>query len=226
MFDSVFGARADGPLNANHHWCGRDDTTELYFRDWDHVLTCFTCDYVKEKVGPDGVFFADFETSFVLMVYESMATVQTRLAVERADRPLDRGDATVAMYFISTPNNEVEGHEAEAELTPLLVAAIEQHCQDDVFGLIANVGTNSEQFDLISYFGGDSSLPQYCLVYKVFLKGRASAPKFRNCQKSFEAAAKQAIDLHRSFVLFSEEALIMDVEKNIRVSCVLLAYLP
>lgn len=226
MFDSVFGARAGGPLNANHNWCGRDDTTELYFRDWDHVLKCFTCNYVKEKVGPDGVFFADFETTIILMAYEKTATVQTRLASERADRPLDRGDATVAMYFISTPSNELEGQQLETELTPLLTAAIEQYCQDDVWGCIINVGAKSDKFDLKKYFGGDSTMPEYCLVYKVLLKNRASAPVFRKSQRSFEAVAKQAIDPHRSFVLFSEEALIMDVGKNIRVCCALLAYLP
>lgn len=216
VFDSAFGPREPGPLNANQNWCGRDDTTELYFRDWDHVSTTFNCDYVKQKVGPDAPFFADFETSIALMAREQRVVPSTRLAAERANMPTDKGDATVAMYFISTFDNAVDGQQHHATLTPLLVKAIEEDCQDEVWGMIANVGAVSDKFDLNSYFGG-GSMPQYCLVYKVFMKDRASAPSFRKSQRSFASAAKGTIDTSKSFVLFSEEALVMDVGHGTRV---------
>jgi hypothetical protein len=151
------------------------------------------------------------------MAWEKPVVVPTRLAAERADVPLDKGDATVAMYFISTPDNAREGQQIEATLTPLLIKALMEYSQDEVWGLIANIGVVSEKFDLNAYFGG-ANMPQYSLVYKIFLKEPYSTPIFRRSQKSFESAAGKSIDLGNSFVVFSQEALIMDVEKNIRVS--------
>ncbi|KAK1991599.1 hypothetical protein LX36DRAFT_646107 [Colletotrichum falcatum] len=217
VFDSAFGPRQGGGLNANQHWCGRDDTTELYFRDWDHVTTAFNSDFTKTKIGPDGPFFADFETSIILMAREEPVATPTRLASQRAGVPLNKGDATVAMYFISAPDNAIEGQRLHDTLTPLLVKALEQDCQDEVWGVIANVGVVSDKFDLNAYFGG-GDMPQYCLVYKVFLKDAASVPSFRKSQKRFAAAAKDAIDTYKSFVLFSKEALVMDVSQRLRFS--------
>lgn len=204
-------------MNANQHWCGRDDTTELYFHNWDHISSCFNSAYVKGKVGPDGPFFADFETSMVLLAYEKIVKTHTRLALERSQISLDKGDATVAMYFLSTIDNERDGEDIEATVSPLLTAALEEHCQDDVWGVIANVGAVSEKFDLNAYFGG-ANMPQYALVYKVFLKDSASVSAFRKSQKVFENAAPKNLDLNESFVIFSHEALVMDMDKDIRVS--------
>lgn len=85
IFDSVFGLRPGGPPNANQNWCGRDDTTELFFRDWQHVRSCFTSDYVKQKIAPDGPFFADFESSIIMMAYEKPCPIQTRLVFAKAN---------------------------------------------------------------------------------------------------------------------------------------------
>lgn len=222
IFDAAFGLRADGPPNANHYWCGRDDTTELYFRDWDHVIKSFNSDYVKTKVGPDARFFADFETSISLMAREKQVELKTRLASERSGRALGQGNTTVAMYFVSTPDNQLSGGKLEPELTPTLTQALEQHCQDDAWGVIANVGEVSEKFDLNAYFGG-ARAPQYALVYKIYLKGPASVPAVRRSQKLFEDAVKDHIDLHESFIVFSEEVLVMDVGENVRVSQTLLS---
>lgn len=215
VFDAAFGSRADGPLNANQTWCGRDDTTELYFRDWDHVKSCFSSNFVKEVIAPDGPFFADFETSIVLMASERSVPLATQLA----SRGLDTTDnPTVAMYFISTPDDERNGKLLESEVTPLLVESIQRYCQEDAIDLIVNVGETSEQFDLNAYFGG-SGTPQYALVYKIHLKGPESVPQLRKSQKEFESLVGGLIDLHTSFILFSKEAVVLDVEKNIRVSC-------
>jgi hypothetical protein len=213
----VFGPRADGPFNANQHWFGRDDTTELYFRDWDHVLSCFGSTYVKEKVGPDGPLFADFETSIILMASEKPLSVETRLAKQTLDQSLDEGNATVAMYFISTKDNTKVGNELEQLLSPALTSALETQAQDDVRGLIVNIGTISSKFDLISYFGG-SNMPQYALVYKIFLKDNESVPVLRRAQSAFVKAVGEHFDQHESYVLFGKEALVMDVAKGRRVS--------
>lgn len=222
IFDSAFGLRPDGPLNANQHWCGRDDTTELFFRDWNHVESCFSSEYLKTTIRPDGPLFADFETSVVLMAYEKPAPIQTTAAQQRiknGNNATDAGNATVAMYFISTVDDTRTGTELEKTVTPLLTTALETHCQDDAWGMICNVGAVSDKFDLNSYFGG-TSMPQYALVYKVFLNDAASVPAFRKAQKYFEDAARrpEAIDLYESFVVFSQEALVMDMGNGTRFS--------
>ncbi|KAF9773507.1 hypothetical protein IL306_008658 [Fusarium sp. DS 682] len=224
VFDSAFGSRPGGPLNANQNWVGRDDTTELFFRDWDHVLRCFSSNYVKTTIAPDGPFFADFESSIVLMAYAKTIPLQTAAAVKRAEMGkdgMDSGDATVAMYFISTPDDTKDGKSLEHALTPRLIESLNACCQDQVWGLACNVGAVSDQFDLNSYFGG-ANMPQYALVYKIFLSGPESVPQVRKAQTQFEkhAGERSMVDLHKSFILFSEEALVMDVEKGIRVSCV------
>ena len=38
FFDTAFGERPGSVSGTgNHAWTGRDDMTELYFRDWDHL---------------------------------------------------------------------------------------------------------------------------------------------------------------------------------------------
>ncbi len=185
-------------------------------------MRCFTSDYVTGKVGPDGIQFADYETNIVLMAYEKDLEIATRLASRRIELGLDmlQGRATVAQYFISSAEHGTEGEKLEPTLTPLLRAALEQHCHDDVWGLMADIGVESDKFDLASYFGG-RDMPRFCLVYKIFLHNHASVPKFRRSQHSFEDGAQAHFDLNSSFVLFAEEALVMDVDKDIRVSWVL-----
>lgn len=170
---------------------------------------------MKQVTGPDSRFFADFETSIVLMASEKSVHLPTRLA---SKTPNPQDSSTVAMYFISTPDGERNGKVLEEKLTPLLIDSIQNCCQDDAGGLVVNIGETSEQFDLNAYFGG-SGTPQYSLVYKIYLKDPSSVPQIRRSQKEFEALAKEYIDLHTSFILFSEEALVLDVAKNIRVSC-------
>ncbi|KAF5978728.1 hypothetical protein FBULB1_6045 [Fusarium bulbicola] len=222
VFDSAFGSRHDGSLNANHNWVGRDDTTELFFRDWDHVQKCFSSDYLKATIAPDGPCFADFETSIVLMAHEKTIPLRIAAATKRAEGAsgtMDSGNATVVMYFISTPDDRKDGVSLEQTLTPRLVDAINSCCQDQVWRLICNIGAVSDHFDLNSYFGG-ANMPQYALVYKVFLAGPESVPLVRKAQAQFEkhAADESIIDPHKSFILFSQEALVMDVEKRVKFS--------
>lgn len=98
-----------------------EDTTELFFRDWDHVKTCFSSEFVKTTTGPDGPLFADFETSVVLMEHEKPIPVQTTATEERAktgNADLESGNAIVAMYFISTPDDARDGTNLEQAVLP------------------------------------------------------------------------------------------------------------
>ncbi|KAJ5767992.1 hypothetical protein N7533_000575 [Penicillium manginii] len=58
LFDGAFGGQPDA-LNANQPWFGRDDITELYYRDWVHLKSVFTSENVKTQVGPDALSFSD-----------------------------------------------------------------------------------------------------------------------------------------------------------------------
>ncbi|KAF5553493.1 hypothetical protein FNAPI_6725 [Fusarium napiforme] len=221
VFDSAFGSRPDGPLNTNHNWVGRDDTTELFFRDWDHVQKCFSGDYVKTTIAPDGPFVTDFETSVVLMAYEKKIPLQTAATVKRAGAvtgAMDSGDSTVAIYFIYTPDDRKDGERLEQAVTPRLVDIINSYCQDQVWGLICNVGAVSDQLDLNSYFGG-ANMSQYALVYNIFLDGPESVPLVRKAQAQFEkhAADESIVDLHKSFILFLTRGSGLDVGKEVRI---------
>ncbi|KAJ9640109.1 hypothetical protein H2199_006343 [Coniosporium tulheliwenetii] len=215
IFDSAFGPRRDGPPNANHHWCGRDDVTELWFRDLDHLQSVFKSDYVKQTVGPDGRFFADFETTMVLLAEEKPLSLSTKLAEQRGTSS-DSSDGAIALFFISTPENERTGSKLEKELSPPLVKVLEDHATNDVYNLLVNVGLLSDEFDLSAYFGG-SSMPQYALVYKMCMKQNSSVAAVRDAQKAFEKLAADRVDTSESFIVFGKEALVLDVENGIKV---------
>lgn len=121
------------------------------------------------------------------------------------------------MYFISTPDNERCGGQLEPQLNPILTRALEQYCQDDAWGIIANIGEVSEKFGLNSYSGGANAL-KYAIVYKIYLKGPDSVPPVRQSQRRFESATKELIDEHEFFILFFKEAVVMDVGENVKVS--------
>ena len=120
------------------------------------------------------------------------------------------------MYFISTSDGECNGQLLETELTHLLAEFVQRYCQDDAGSMIVNVGQTSDKFDLHAYFGG-ADTPNYALVYKIYLKGPGSVPQMRKSQKEFEGLAKRLIDMHTSFILFSKEAVILDVAEDIPV---------
>lgn len=158
----------------------------------------------------------------VLMAHEKPLSVKTKLQEEKSKEDLENSDATVAMFFISTQDNVREGEEVEKVISPALIKALEENAQQDVWGLQVNVGVASTKFDLNSYFGG-SNMPQYALVYKVFLKDRSSVSAFRKAQAAFASAAGEHYDKHASFVLFSQEALVLDVGKGVKVSSLMCA---
>ncbi|KAJ5133223.1 hypothetical protein N7526_004588 [Penicillium atrosanguineum] len=122
----------------------------------------------------------------VLLAYEKLVRIRTQLALERSQISLDKGDAAVAMYFLSTADNERNGENLETKISPLLTAALEKHCQNEVWGVIANIGIVLEKLNLNAYFEG-ANIPQYALVY-VFLKNSVSVTALRKSQRAFESA--------------------------------------
>ena len=217
IFDSAFGSRPNAMINANQNWVGRDDVTELYFRDWDHLKTVFQSEYVRTKIGPDGINFGDLETMSVLMAKEKHLGLHTRLSEQMADRSIEKCDATVAMYFVSTTNNIREGEGVEKVISPHFIKALEDNAGDDAWDLVVNVGVVSSHFDLNAYFGG-GSMPQYALVYKVFMKDNASVPALRKAQAALKDLVINHINFHDSFIIFGRECLILDAGNGIRVS--------
>ena len=65
------------------------------------------------------------------MAYEKPLGLQTRLEAQIASKSLDEGDATVAMYFISTQADEREGEKLESVLSPALKISLETYAQDE-----------------------------------------------------------------------------------------------
>jgi hypothetical protein len=210
IFDAAFGARSGG-LNLNHAWVGRDDVTELTFRDWAHLKQVFSSNWVKTKVGPDGPLFADFEATMVLLATEEPVPLLYRM-----ETTVEDGYATVATYFLSTPDNERHGRAIQAKVQKLLVQSLDEDAKGEVYKADVNVGITSRQFDLNAYFGGGSN-PQYCLVYKLFLKSAASVPHIRKAQKNFEGLVGDILDFSTSFIVFGKEALVVDYARGIKV---------
>lgn len=198
-------------MNLNHAWVGRDDVTELTFRGWDHLKQVFRSNWVKTKVGPDGPLFADFETTMALLATEEPVPLPYEM------RPTaDDGFATVATYFLATPDNERHGGAVQDKVQTLLVRALSENTRQEVYKVEVNVGITSSQFDLNAYFGGGNN-PQYCLVYKLFMKSAASVPYVRKAQAKFEILARDALDFSTSFIVFGKEALVLDHGRGIRV---------
>lgn len=168
-------------------------------------------------MGPDAFLFADFETAISLMAYEKEVSVKTRLQSLLSHELPDESSPTTAVLFIATADNAKEGKGLELLLSPLLIKAIEQDGQDDVYGVIANVGVVSEHFDLEAYFGG-GSMPNYALVYKIFLKDSASVTALRKVQRAFARAGEKSMDKHNSFIVFGKQVLVMDVAEGCPVS--------
>ena len=149
------------------------------------------------------------------MATEKHLGLQTKLHTAKAGVSLGEGDATVATLWIATPDNQREGDQLEKQLSPLLAETLENHAQEETWDLLVNIGTVSSKFDLNAYFGG-SNMPQYALVYKIFLKDNASVPAVRKAQAAFNKSAEGLFDPHTSFVLFGKEALVMDMENGRR----------
>lgn len=209
IFDCAFGERPapadadNAPPNRNHAWFWRDDVTELYFRDPDHLKKVFSSDYVRSKVGPDGLNFSDMETSIPWFGREHRVDLST--AAARSNPPSGdlEPDQRVALYFVSV----LPGAD-----TDLLAASfkkeLERHAQDDARGLIVNTAIpGSGGFDPVQYFrGGD--MPKYGVFFKVALQSTESAAAVRKAQLTFETQFAENLNTSESIIAFAKEALV------------------
>ncbi|KAK4044337.1 hypothetical protein C8A01DRAFT_31388 [Parachaetomium inaequale] len=212
FFDAAFGERPGGVAGTgNHTWVGRDDMTELYFRDWDHLKVCFGSEHVRNTVGPDGPNFNDLETAIPLLAVEK----PLRFGVQPSSfSGPQEGSRTVAVLFIAVKSQESE-EQLEHVFSPALIRALEAHASEEVWGLLANVGIPSTEFDIRAYFGG-RGMPEYPVTYKVHMKNSKSVVAVRNAQKAFMESLGDRIDASNTFIAFGQEGLVMDVGNGIR----------
>ncbi|KAL1863768.1 hypothetical protein Plec18170_000607 [Paecilomyces lecythidis] len=209
IFDAAFGGRSDGLPNANHAWVGRDDITELFFRNVAHLKTCMFSDFVKERIGPDAAHFADFEVAISVMANEK--TVKTIEEVEVADQ-----QEFASLLFLSPADNDPDGTELEKTVSPELLAALEKHASGKVRAVLANVGVEIPGLDPRQYFGG-KDMPVFSLVYKVYLGGsRDDTTMIRAAEAALQKSVPDRVNWNNSFVVFGYEALILDHEKSVR----------
>ncbi|PSN67615.1 hypothetical protein BS50DRAFT_664912 [Corynespora cassiicola Philippines] len=213
FFDAAFGGRTDGIAGTgNHSWVGRDDMTELYFRDWDHMKSCFSSNYVRTTIAPDGENFNDLETAIPLLVVEKPLSLNHSMLSSEASE----GSRTVAVLFLAANSNKSE-EELERIISPALVKSLSEHARGEVYGLQVNVGIPADQFDIRAYFGG-KNMPEYPVAYKIYMKGSESVAAVRKAQKAFMSRMADVVDSNQTFITFGQEGLVMDVGNKIRVS--------
>ncbi|KAF1980315.1 hypothetical protein BU23DRAFT_495719 [Bimuria novae-zelandiae CBS 107.79] len=212
FFDAAFGERLGGVAGTgNHAWVGRDDMTELYFRDWDHMKACFGSEHVRKTVGPDGPNFNDLETAIPLLAVEKPLSFSPSPASFSGP---EEGNRTVAVLFIAVKTQQSE-EQLEQAFSPTLIEALEAHASDEVWGLLANVGVPSTQFDIRAYFGG-KNMPEYPVTYKIYIKDSRSVTAVRKAQNAFMESMGDRIDASNTFIAFGKEGLLMDIGNGIR----------
>lgn len=187
--------------------------TELYFRDWAHLQTCFGSEFVRTKIGPDGANFNDLETAIPLMVMEKRIQFDSTVAPSDV---LEEGNRTVAVLFVAA-TSEQSGEVLEQSLSLALIRALEKYAREEVYGVQANVSIPASQFDIRAYFGG-KNMPEYPVTYKIYLKDRASVSAVRKAQKVLMEEMSEQIDASNTFIAFGIEGLVLDVGNGIGVS--------
>jgi hypothetical protein len=220
IFDSAFGERPASETshvpNRNHAWVGRDDATELYFRDMAHIQSVFSSEHVRTTVGPDGLNFSDLETAVAWIGHETPIPINSTVpAAVTAKSDLD-SNTLVALYFISIRNADSE---LAKKLTAIFREEIEAHAADEALTLVVSLSPSVMEsaeesllgFDLTSYFGG-SAMPKFPLYFKVTLKSKSSVAAIRKAQLAFETRA-EALGLipSDSIIAFAKQALVLDV---------------
>lgn len=186
--------------------------TELYFRDWAHLKSCFGSEYVRTKIGPDGANFNDLETAIPLMVTEK--PLQFSSAVDPAGLPED-GYRTVAVLFVAAMSGD-SAEKLEQGFSRALLAALGEYAKGDVYGVQANVSIPASQFDIRAYFGG-RNMPEYPVTYKVFIKDESGVGAVRKAQKAFMEGLSEQIDAGNTFIGFGKEGLVLDAGNGVEV---------
>ncbi|KAF3036327.1 hypothetical protein E8E12_006269 [Didymella heteroderae] len=212
FFDAAFGERPDSAKGTgNYPWTGRDDMTELYFRDWSHLKACFGSEYVRNKIGPDGANFNDLETAIPLMVFEKHLELASNVP---SSVSLEEGYRTVAVLLVASTSEE-SGEQLEQTFSPALINALLKHAQAEVYGLQANISIPASQFDIRAYFGG-KNMPEYPVTYKIYMKDVSCVAAVRKAQRAFMEQLSEQVDADNTFIAFGKEGLVLDVGNGIK----------
>ena len=214
FFDLAFGERSGSVADTGTQvWTGRDDMIELYFRDCDHLEACFGSEHVGKTIGPDGANFNDLETAISLMAAEKEHEFESAIAVPSEARESSR---TVAVLFLAPTSKDTE-EQLEQSFSPALVKALQAHAAGDVYGLQANIGTPTSQFDIRTYFGG-KNMPEYPVTYKIYIKDSRSVAAVRKAQKALMEDVGDLVDASNTFIAFGKEGLVLDIGTGMKVS--------
>ncbi|KAI8932078.1 hypothetical protein NX059_010965 [Plenodomus lindquistii] len=216
FFDAAFGEKQGGIAGTgNHAWVGRDDMTELYFRDWEHLKGCFSSQFVRETIGPDGPNFNDLETAIPLMAVEKTLDWKPNTNTATNSRPT-HGYRTVAVLFLAVKSTEESEEQLEQKFSPALSQALERYAVNEILGIVANIGIPASKFDIRAYFGG-KNMPDYPVVYQISLKDHNSVTAVRKAQKAFMQSFGE-IDASNTFIAFGKEGLVLDAEAGVEFS--------
>lgn len=215
FFDAAFGEKPGSVKGTgNYPWTGRDDMTELYFRDWAHLKACFGSEYVRTRIGPDGANFNDLETAIPLMVFEKPLHFSSTVATSEV---CEEGARIVAVLFVaSTGTSETSAEQLEQRFTPCLVSALGKYAREEVYGLQANISVPASQFDIRAYFGG-KHMPEYPVTYKMYMKDSSGMAAVRKAQKAFMEELSGQIDAGNTFIAFGKEGLVLDAGNGVKV---------
>ncbi|CAI7673658.1 unnamed protein product [Penicillium pancosmium] len=206
--DSAF--HANGPdisLNAHPSWAFSDDITELYFESEEHLQRVFQSDWVREKVGPDGVNFSDFSSVIPMFVEEKSLS---RFDSEASQDINPRESSRVSVYFVST----AAGFSDLDKLVLSFSESLHRHASEGVRAVVVNTPAQIS-FDMRKYFGGSNS-PKFDLIFTVYLKGSAQQSEIRKAQINFEREVASFINLEMCWIAFGERAVILDQSEKIK----------
>jgi hypothetical protein len=185
--------------------------TELYFRDWDHLKSCFGSEHVRTTIGPDAINFNDLETAIPIMAIEKPLQFES----PNPPSPVPKeGSRNVAVLFLASKSTDTET-QLEDRFSSALLNALQLHAQNDVYGVQANIGIPSSQFDIRAYFGG-KDMPQYPVVYKLYMRSSESVAAVRKAQSVFMGEMGEWIDPGESFIAFGKEGLVLDVGGEVK----------
>jgi len=192
-FESAY-ASADGSM---HPWSGHNDSTELYFKDNQHLLSAFGSEWVKTKVGPDAQNFSD--TSAVIALF-------------CREEDILEGDADhgiIANYHVQGKGLPEDASDLSAQLKPCFL----EHFSELSTRIVANIRVKDE-FNLLSYFQGKDA-PGMSIVYTVYLEGPDRLGEFRTAQKAFEDKVSKDINRNVCFVCFGKRGMVLDQTREL-----------
>lgn len=187
VFDGAFGADGDARYEGVFH---RDSVTELYFASFEDLERCFSADYTRTVIAPDGANFAELPSNLSFLAAETVI-----------DEPRE-GNAKILLFLHPAPEADAgassaawrEAHKTALLKAPLFAKAL--HGLSISARLDPPVGAERRA----AHFGGATEAPPALMIsYRV---SESDLPLFRPYRQALFANA--AFDPHRSFFLFAQ----------------------